>query len=120
MFMLMMVLDDVSRLNEVLSAWEAAGVRGVTILESTGLARVLERHHPRAAYVGFSGLFGGGRVSHNTLIAVIDDMAQAEAAAAATEAVVGALHEPHTGILFVLPVLRAWGVGQANPEAGAG
>ena len=123
MFLLTMVLDDTSRLNEVLQAWEESGVRGVTILESTGLARTLERHHARGAYAGFSHVFGGGRVGHNTLFAVIDDVAVAEAVAARVNTLLGGLDRPNTGILFVVPVLFAWGLGgsgkAAEPESGS-
>lgn len=120
MYMLVMVLDDVSRLNEVLAAWEGAGVRGVTILESTGLHRVMLRHRPEAAYAGFGRLFGSNYVGHNTLFAVVESMAVVEAAVAAAEGIVGDLDDPHTGILFALPVTRAWGLGSAgnSPDAG--
>lgn len=110
MYMLIMVLDDPSRLNEVLAGWEDAGVRGVTILESTGLHRVLLRHRPQAAYAGFSQIFGAGRAGHNTLFAVVEDMATVESAAAAAEQIVGKLDDPNTGILFALPVARVWGL----------
>ena len=43
MYMLLMVLDDATRLADVLEAWTSAGVRGVTILESTGLQRIIRR-----------------------------------------------------------------------------
>ena len=33
MFMLMMVLDDSAHMNDVLTAWVEAGVKGVTIME---------------------------------------------------------------------------------------
>ena len=114
MFLLMMVLDDTSRLNEVLHAWEEAGVPGVTILESTGLARTLERHNARGAYAGFSQMFGAGRIGHNTLFAVIDEIDRAAAVATRIEAILGDLNNPHTGILFVVPVLAAWGVGRVK------
>lgn len=119
MLLLILVLDDVSRLKELLVAWERVGVRGVTILESTGLARTLERRRPQAAYAGFSQLFGGGRIGHNTLFAVIEDMGTAEAVAAVTEQTLGDLNQPDTGILFVLPVLRAWGIdgGRSGAES---
>lgn len=119
MYMLIMVLDDSSRLNEVLARWEDAGVRGVTILESTGLHRVLLRHRPQAAYAGFSQFFGAGRVGNNTLFAVVADIATIESAAAATEQIVGKLDDPNTGILFALPVARVWGLpqGNAGPES---
>lgn len=114
MYMLIMVLDDPSRLNEVLAGWEGAGVRGVTILESTGLHRVLLRHRPQAAYAGFSQIFGAGRAGHNTLFAVVEDMATVESAAAAAEQIVGKLDDPNTGILFALPVARVWGLPQSD------
>ncbi len=117
MFLLVMVLDDTARLNEVLRAWEDGGARGVTILESTGLARTLERHEARAAYAGFSQVFGGGRQGHNTLFAVINDINVAEAVAARVTALLGDLNQPNTGILFVVPVLSAWGLAATGGRA---
>ncbi|MBK8984980.1 MAG: hypothetical protein IPM39_02690 [Chloroflexi bacterium] len=116
MYMLMMVLDDSTRLNEVLQAWTNAGVKGVTIIESTGLNRILPRETPQKMYAGFSQLFGSGRVGHNTLFAVIEDVAQAETAVAATETVLGDLRQPHTGIVFMVPVIKTWGL--PDPYAG--
>ncbi len=109
MYLLVMVLDDVSHLGDVLNAWTEAGVPGITILESTGVNRVLQRHMPEAAFAGFSQIFGGGRVGHHTILSVIGDLAVAEQAVAATEKVVGALNEPHTGIVFALPIAQVWG-----------
>lgn len=110
MYMLIMVLDDTAHLNDVLSAWEKAGVGGVTIIESTGLNRVLQRHSPDMAFAGFSQIFGSGRVGHNTLFTVIEDLEMAETAVRATESVLGDLSKPDTGILFTLPVAKTWGM----------
>ena len=110
MYMLIMVLDDTSHLNDVLNAWDTAGVGGVTIIESTGINRVLKRHSADMAFVGFSQMFGSGRVGHNTLFTVIDDLELAETAVAATEAVLGDLTEPDKGIIFALPVAKTWGL----------
>ena len=38
--MVVFVLNDPDRSQDVLDAWEAAGIIGVTILESSGLGRV--------------------------------------------------------------------------------
>jgi len=116
MYLLIMVLDDSTRLNEVLAAWTAAGVAGVTILESTGINRVLLRRRAEPAFAGFSQIFGSGRVGHNTLFAVIENLALADAAVAATEEVLGHIVEPNTGIIFAVPVARAWGF--SRPDAG--
>jgi hypothetical protein len=116
MYVLIMVLDDLSHLAEVLQAWVEAGVRGVTILESTGVNRVLRRTEARAMFMGFSQMFGETPVGHNTLFALIDSLEIAEAAVAATEGVIGDLRQPHTGIVFALPVARSWGL--PTPSAG--
>jgi nitrogen regulatory protein P-II 1 len=110
MYMLIMVLDDSENLNDVLQAWVDAGVPGVTILESTGINRVLPREQAGPMFAGFSHIFGSGRVGHNTIFAVIESMELAETAVKATEAVVGDLNEPNTGIVFVLPVAKSWGI----------
>ncbi len=110
MYMLIMVLDDTAHLNDVLTAWDKAGVGGVTIIESTGINRLLRRHSADMAFAGFSQIFGSGRVGHNTLFTVINSLELAEAAVAATEAVLGDLMEPDKGIIFALPVAKTWGV----------
>lgn len=110
MYMLVMVLDDPTRLNEILDAWTQAGVPGITIVESTGVNRVLARQSARAAFAGFGQIFGGGRVGHNTIFSVIPALEVAEKVVAATESVLGNLSEPHTGVIFVLPVTQAWGL----------
>lgn len=115
MLMLIMVLDNAIHLNSVLQAWRGAGVRGVTILESTGINRVMTREEADVAFAGFSQIFGSRRVGHNTLFAVIDSLETAQAAVTATEQVVGDLNEPSTGIIFTVPVVQAWGVTNDAP-----
>jgi hypothetical protein len=110
MYVLFMVLDDSTKLNDVLLAWKGAGVKGVTVVESTGLNRVLPRLEPQSAFAGFSHFFGSGRVGHNTLFAVIDELDVAETAVTATEAILGDLTQPNTGIIFAVPVAKAWGL----------
>ncbi len=116
MYMLIMVLNDSAHLNDVLQAWVDAGVKGVTILESTGLNRVLPRPAAQPMFAGFSQIFGSGRVGHQTLFAIISDLDVAETAVAGTEKVLGDLSKPHTGIIFTIPVARTWGM----PEPYAG
>lgn len=112
MYMLIMVLDDSAHLNAVLDAWIGAGVKGVTILESTGVNRVLERTKPGPMFAGFTQIFGSGRVGHNTLFAVIEGLDLAETAVAATEAIIGDLTQPHTGIIYAVPVSKTWGMAE--------
>lgn len=110
MFLLMMVLDDTDHLNDVLDAWRKAGVQGVTILDSTGMQRVRELHRPSASRGGFPHLFPGGD-GHKTIFAVVDGLEMAEAAISRSEAIIGSLSRPNTGIAFLVPVIAGWGIG---------
>lgn len=114
MYLLVMVLDDVAHRNEVLQAWAEAGVGGVTILESTGINRVLRRTKAQPMFMGFSQIFGGGRVGHNTLFAIVESMELAEAAVGATEAVIGDLTKPDTGVIFAVSLSETWGLPQPD------
>ncbi|MFZ0549122.1 MAG: hypothetical protein WAM60_26985 [Candidatus Promineifilaceae bacterium] len=113
-YLLIMVLDDSNRLNEVMEAWRSAGINGITIFESTGMNRVLPRRDVQPMFVGFGQMFGGGRIGHHTLIAIIDSIDQAETAVEATEAVIGKLADPHTGVVCLTPLIKVWGVPEEN------
>ncbi len=119
MYMMVCFLDDPDRLADVLAGWRKAGVSGVTIIESTGTQRVEER----AAQQGVPLFMGFGRMlcandeyTHNTLFALVADMETIERAVAETEAVVGDLSGPHTGIVFALEVAAAWGLPKRSAE----
>jgi hypothetical protein len=115
---LWLVLDNPALLNDVLEAWTDAGVRGTTILESTGVHRVRARASTQDApfMLGFSRLLRTDQVGHNTLFAVVRDMEIVERVVAATEEVVGDLSQPNTGVLFAVPVAAAWGLPKQLPE----
>ena len=112
MLQLWLVLDNPALLNDVLEAWTDAGVRGTTILESTGVHRVRSRASTQDApfMLGFNRLLRTDQVGHNTLFAVVRDMEIVERVVAATEEVVGDLSQPNTGVLFAVPVAAAWGL----------
>jgi nitrogen regulatory protein P-II 1 len=113
MYVVFCVLDDPAQMPAVLAGWRRAGVRSVTIIETAGGRRLEER----AAQQGIPLFMGFGRMmcsgdehTNNTFFAVVPDMETIERAVAETEAVVGDLSGPHTGIMFALPVAAAWGL----------
>lgn len=120
MYMLIAVIDNPAHLTAVLDGWSDAGVQGITILESTGVHRVRERQcrEDVPLFLGFSRLLRTDECSQNTLFAVVEDMETVQRAAAATEAVVGDLSKPDTGILFALPVAAAWGLPKQRQAPG--
>jgi hypothetical protein len=128
MLQLWLVLDNPALLNDVLEAWTDVGVRGITILESTGVHRVRARSSQQDApfMLGFSRLLRTDQVGHYTLFAVVPNMEIVERLVAATEGIVGDLTQPNTGVLFAIPLAAAWGLpkqpfeGEEKPPPGDG
>jgi nitrogen regulatory protein P-II 1 len=118
MYVIFLVLDNPSMLDDVLASWAQAGVSGVTVLESTGIqrlrAKAMEQTVPM--FMGFSRLLRSDQYNHYTLVSVIPDMSTAERVVGATQAVVGDLSQPHTGILFLVPAAGVWGLPELESE----
>ena len=114
MFMIMLVLDDPNRLNELLKAWEGAGVRGATIIESTGIQRL------RQAHVAMRYVFqtpGPVEEGHLTLFVIVESEAVVQACLAATESVTGDLDLPNTGVFAAWPLTAVKGLPPRTQES---
>ncbi len=110
--LLVLVLDDIEKFPEVIEAWEEVGVPGVTILDSVGTRRLQERvqRDDMPLIPSLRSLFSSDEDHNRTLFTVVEDDAILDAAISAAQKVTGNFKEPNTGILFVIPVSRAWGV----------
>lgn len=108
MFMIMYVLNDPDRLNEVLEAWESANIPGATIIESTGMHRQRRKFIPMR-YI--TPIFEDEE-SHLTLITLVKDESLIQTCLEATERVVGDLREPNTGVFTAWPVAFVKGLEQ--------
>ena len=116
--LLVMVLDNPTVLDRVLEAWTDMGVRGITVLDSTGVQRLRQSagHDATPAFLGFRRLSRTEQHRHYTLFSVAD-AETIRRVVAATEAVVGDLNAPDTGILFTLPVGEVWGLNKFYPSS---
>ena len=110
--MILLILDELEQCPSVLDAWDAAGAAGITILESTGLARVRKSaiRDDLPLMPSIESLLRGREEQHRTLFTVVEDEAQVDRIIEATQAITGNLDEPNSGALFVLPVTRAVGL----------
>mgnify|MGYP000851161174 CR=1 FL=1 len=116
--LIVLVLDDASQAGDVLNAWLAAGVSGVTLLDSAGLGHEFAKHGARGdlpLMPTLESLFSVREERSRTLLSVVPDGFDIDALIAATEAITGALEEPDTGILFTVPVTRAKGLHRRRP-----
>jgi hypothetical protein len=110
--MILMVLNDVDMLEDVMRAWQNAGAGGITILESSGAAHLLGHIGARddlPIFPGLRSLMAHQEVHHRTLITVVSGDVNVETFFDATEAVVGPLNGPHTGLIWALPVIAVRG-----------
>jgi hypothetical protein len=112
MYFVLFVLHNPDLCEDVLNAWEEAGVHGVTILPSTGLNRIQKRAllEDMPLMPSLEDFFSTHEDGNRTMFTILQGDQLIDPIVAATEKVVGKLDEPETGILIVLPVIRAFGL----------
>lgn len=116
--LLVLVLDELEKFPAIVEAWENAGVPGVTMLDSVGTRqlRAQANRDDIPLIPSMRALYQRVEDHNRTLFTVIEDDAVLERAIEAAQEVVGDFMNPHTGILFVMPVSRTWGVPKARPR----
>lgn len=110
--MVMLVLGDTDRYHDILDAWEAAGVKGITMMASTGLGRT-RRAGAREGMPLMPSLIDFLRAPeehHHTLFTVVDSDEMVDRLVDVTQRVLQDMVRPDSGVLFVLPVTRAIGM----------
>lgn len=113
-YLVILIIDEVDDCHCILEEWEALGVTGVTILESSGLGRLRKagERDDLSIMPSLREIFSGREVPHRTLLSVVDSQELVDQMVETAQNVIGDLNEPHTGFLFVVPVLQAYGLGK--------
>lgn len=120
MYMVIFVVHDPGKLNELLQAWEEVGLSGATILPSTGLGRLRQRLGLRddlPIMPSLRDFYPFEEETNRTLFTLVKDEAMVEQLRQAAERVLGPLEAPNTGIMVVLPVVRIYGVSFSDTSA---
>lgn len=112
MYMVMYVSRDVTQAEEMLEHWLKAGVKGVTILESTGLQQASKRglRDDIGIVFSLSRLMQSDEVHHRTLFSAVTDNETVQRVVKVSTDYVGDWSKPDVGVLFVLPILEAYGL----------
>lgn len=120
--MILLVLDDVNQCTTILEAWDAQGVGGITILESTGMGRVkkLSIRDDMPLMPSLSRLLQSREERHRTLFTVVETEEMVDRVIATTEEILGNMEEPNNGVIFVLPVSRVKGLHGGQSRASSG
>jgi nitrogen regulatory protein P-II 1 len=119
MYMILFVLHDTEKLPDILDSWDKAGVNGITIFPSTGLGRLKNGEFLRddlPLIPSLEDLLHTSEISNRTLMTLVKGEAMVEKVVAATEAIIGDLDEPNTGILTVIPVAKVYGLNRKKLE----
>ncbi len=117
MYMILFVLHDTELSRQIMEAWQEAGVNGVTILPSTGLARVKEAllRDDMPLIPSFEDIMNHtDEVLNRTFMTIVKDDALVDRVVAATESITGDLNLPNTGILAVIPLSRVYGLNRKD------
>lgn len=111
--LVLLVVHDPANVDAVVDAWLAAGVTGMTLLDSSGLAgqeqaRNLRNDVPLMPSV--RSLLRGMETRSRTVFSIVADDFDLDQLVDETETVLGPLENDANGILFVLPVSRVEGL----------
>jgi hypothetical protein len=111
-YLVVLVIDDIEKCSDVFDAWETVGVRGMTILESTGMARASQSmlREDLPLMPSIRDLLEGREEHHRTIFSLVEGEEMVERLIPATEQVLGNLDTPGTGIFFAVPVSRVKGL----------
>ena len=107
--LLIVILDDLKCMPDLLEAWKAIGVPGVTIMESVGAYR-METWLSRVGLGSLDRLFEAKELRRRTLFAAIDNDDLLDQAVAEAERTVGGFERPGSGLLLVLPTTQIRGI----------
>ena len=116
MKLLIFVLNNTEKLDELMVELSEAGIRGATIIESSGMAQVLTHSgedDPLIAYL--RSVMDPSNNSNKTILFVSDEK-EVEVIREVINRVIGDLSQPQTGILFTVPVDFTDGI-QKEPKA---
>lgn len=113
MYLIILFLHNPELLEELMEAWDKEGVNGATILFSVGMGKFLEKQGFRddiPLIPSLDHFYETSEKLSRTIFATIKEEALIDKIVAATQRIMGDLNEPDTGMLLVVPVLRAYGL----------
>ncbi|MFD3158610.1 hypothetical protein ACFIJ5_17430 [Haloimpatiens sp. FM7330] len=111
MQLLIVVLNKINYLEDILKEFNNCGIKGATVIDSTGMAKVLHSHHDEdpPMFGSLKMILNEKRPFNKTIFTVLKDT-QVNTAIEAVRHVVGDLSKPDVGILFTLPVNYVEGI----------
>lgn len=113
MFFILFVMHNPDLLEELIREWETVGVQRATILFSTGMRRLKRREAIRddiPLMPSLGNFYEPSQTFSRTVFTTVKEESMIDDILAATQRVVGDLSDHETGVLIVLPVIKAYGL----------
>ena len=111
--LIVVILTDLQVCHELIHLWEELGVPGATILDSMGMRNLQERQAHRddlPLMPSLRSMLEQEEFNHRTVFTVVPDEFDVDDLIHRTEELVGDFEAPHTGLIFVVPVLQVRGL----------
>jgi len=108
MKLIIIVLNRIRLLEDLLSALLEIGVSGATVIDSVGMGRILSHDVP--IFAGLRSAFPGTSPTNKTVFVLTEEV-MVDDVLAVVDDVCGDLSEPGAGLVFVMPVELARGMG---------
>ena len=113
MYFVLFTMHNPDLLEELIEAWTQIGVQRATVIPSTGMRRLQQKQGMRddiPLMPSLNDFYEAGEEFSRTIFTTVQEESMIDKILAATENVVGNLENHETGILLVLPLLRAHGL----------
>jgi nitrogen regulatory protein P-II 1 len=108
MQLLIAVINQEEKLDDILAGFLELGITGATVIRSEGMGRVLSQDIP--IFAGLQTLLSRARPQNMTLFSVIGEDQKVDGAIALLQDICGDLSDPATGIVLTVPVNRVVGL----------
>lgn len=102
MKLLVVIIDDRSKLTPLLDEFYELGIKGATVLDSHGMGHLIADHI--SFFSRFAEIGDPTKELNYTIFSVIKDEKLVEQAIEAVEKTVGDLNQEDTGFTFTIPV----------------
>lgn len=110
----MYILNNPELLDEILEVFIELGVRGATVIDSVGMGHILSQDVP--IFAGLQLLLPNNKPGNKTILTLVQEE-QVDLLIKEIERISGSnIEDPGTGIIFILPVERVYGLAQDNLE----
>ena len=115
MQLLIYVLNNEEVLDDLLENFFEAGIKGATILESTGMARELASsgNHHIPIFGSLKLMLNEARPNNRTIFVALEE-SQVDTCINCIKNVVGDLNKPDAGIVLTVPISRIEGINKNN------